>query len=129
GAGGDEPVGMHGASLADAMTAIDGLRFDGWVPPRIVENYIAGIGQVESGARGPQAEKEHGGGAVLLEVLRDSLGFLGFAGEDVSRDLAVLALGFQEPEHLYELGEEEDLLAFLEQRFEQFEQRVGLATQ
>src|SRR6266487_2676634 len=73
GAGGDEAVGVDRAGLADAMGAVDGLRFDGGVPPRIVEDDVAGGGEVEAGAGGAQAEEEHSGVGIFLEVLHNGL--------------------------------------------------------
>ena len=40
-----------------------------------------------------------------------------------------ISLGFEEAKHLHELREDEDLLPFGDERFEQFEERVGLAAE
>ena len=58
--GRDQAIGIDRLGLADAMRAIDGLRFDGGIPPRIVEHHVAGGRQVQAGAGGAQAEQEHG---------------------------------------------------------------------
>jgi hypothetical protein len=41
--------------LADAMAAIDGLRLDCRVPPRVQQEHLFGRGQVESQAAGSGA--------------------------------------------------------------------------
>jgi len=86
GAGGDEAVGVDGAGLADAMSAVNGLRFDGRIPPRIVEDDVAGRGEVEAGAGGAEAEEEQAGIGILLEGLHHVLTVLGFAGQQVGGD-------------------------------------------
>src|SRR5207247_9868878 len=57
GSRGDESVGIDGAGLADAMRAIDGLGFDGRVPPGIIEHDVTGGGEVQAGARGAEDRK------------------------------------------------------------------------
>jgi hypothetical protein len=66
GAGRDEAVSVDGAGLADAVGAVDGLRFDGGVPPGIVKNDVAGGGEIEAGAGGAEAEEEDGGVRVVF---------------------------------------------------------------
>ena len=44
--GGEQPIGDHGARLADAVRAIYRLRFDGGIPPRVAENDVAGGGEI-----------------------------------------------------------------------------------
>src|SRR5438876_376995 len=44
----EQTVGDHVARLADAMGAVDGLGFDGGIPPRIVEHDVARRGEVET---------------------------------------------------------------------------------
>jgi hypothetical protein len=127
GAGSDQPVSVYSTGLADAMGAVDGLRFDGGIPPWIVENDIAGGGEVESSASRTQAEEEDGGVWIFLKGLDDRLPLLRFAREDVGWNLALAAFGLQNLEHLDELAEDEDLLSFSQQWLQQFEQRLGLA--
>src|SRR5205814_10592463 len=73
GSGGDEPIGVDGASLADAMGAVYGLRFDGRVPPGIVKHDITGRGQVQSRAGGAKTEQENRGAGIVLEGVDDFL--------------------------------------------------------
>ena len=127
GAGGDEFVGVDGSRLTDAVGAVDGLGFDGGVPPGVVKDDVAGGGEVESGAGGAEAQQENAGIRVGLEGVDDVLTVFGFAGEEVGGHLAGFALGFEKLEHLHELAEDEDFLAFGEQRFEEFEKGIGLA--
>ena len=127
GSWGDEAVGVDGLGLADAMRSVDGLGFDGGVPPGVVEDDVTGGGEVESGSGGAEAEEEGAGVGVILEGLDDGLAFLGIAGEDMGGDAALDAFGFEEFEHLDELAEDENLLAFGEEGFEQFEEGFGFA--
>src|SRR5262245_55540887 len=76
GAGSDEPIGIHGRGLADAMRAVDGLGLDGRVPPRIVKHHVTGRGEVQSRSRGAQAEQKDRRLLFLLERLHDGLPFL-----------------------------------------------------
>lgn len=46
GAGSDQAVGVHRLGLADTMRAVDRLGFNGRVPPWIVEDDVAGVGQI-----------------------------------------------------------------------------------
>ena len=94
-AGRDQPVGVHGLGLANAVRAIDGLRFDGGVPPRIVQHHVAGGGEIEAGAGGAEAEQEHRGVRIALEVADDFLPVLGLAGENVRVD--VMRFGIPSP--------------------------------
>ena len=64
---------------------------------------------------------------IVLERVDDFLPILGFAGENVRGDLPLAAFLLEQLEHLHELAEDENLLAFGQQRVEQFEQRFGLA--
>jgi hypothetical protein len=48
GVAGEQAVGDDLVFLADAVGAVDGLVFDGGVPPRIVEDDVGGGGQVEA---------------------------------------------------------------------------------
>src|SRR5690349_12725318 len=93
------------------MRAVDGLSFDGGVPPRIVEHDVAGIGQIQTGAGGPEAQQEDRGIGVVLERVDNLLAFLGLASENVRRNLAGTALGFEQLQHLNKLAEEQNLLA------------------
>ena len=48
------------------MAPVDGLSFDGGVPPRVEEIDVVGGGEIEAGAAGFQADREDGafGGAL-----------------------------------------------------------------
>jgi hypothetical protein len=43
------------------MRAVNGLRFHGRVPPRIVEHHVAGCRQIQAGARILRLAGLHGG--------------------------------------------------------------------
>ena len=61
---------MTCAGLADAVGAVDGLVFDGGIPPRIEEDDVAGGGEIQAEAAGLQRDEEDGGAFALLEILR-----------------------------------------------------------
>lgn len=123
----DEAVGIDRPSLADPMGTIDRLGFDGWVPPRIVKDDVTGSGEVETCAGSAQAQEKHRGVRIGLERLDDILPLLCFSGENVSRVLPMTAFVFEQLEHLDELAEDENFLAFGDQWFEEFEQRFGFS--
>ena len=58
GAFGDEAVGEDVADLADAVGAVDGLGFDGGVPPGVEEEDVVGAGEVEAEAAGFEGDEE-----------------------------------------------------------------------
>jgi hypothetical protein len=44
------------------VRAVDGLRLDGRIPPRVVEHHVAGVGEVQARAgRARASEQEHAG--------------------------------------------------------------------
>ena len=126
-AGSDQAIGVDGVRLADAMGAVDGLGFDSGVPPRIIEDDVAGGGQIQTGTGGAKAEEENGAVGIVLKSLGDELAILGFSGQDVSGNLPRGAFCFQDFQHLNELAEDEDLLVFGHKRLEQFKKSVSFA--
>ena len=66
---GDQPVGEDLAGLADAVGAVDRLRFDGRVPPGVEQEDVLGRGQVQAEAAGLQADQEQLAVRVVLEAL------------------------------------------------------------
>ena len=54
----DEPVGEHGPRLPDAVRAVDRLRLDGRVPPRVEQEHVLGGGEVQAEAAGLQADEK-----------------------------------------------------------------------
>src|SRR5579862_4133533 len=109
------------------MRAIDGLRFNRWIPPRIIKHYVAGIGQVQSSACRAQAQQEYRRIRIALERANNLLAVLRLAGENVRVDVVRTTFLLQQFEHLHKLAEHQDLLSFSDQRVEQLEQRLGLA--
>ena len=43
----DEPVDDDGPGLTDSVGAVDGLRLDGRVPPRVEQDDVVGLDEVE----------------------------------------------------------------------------------
>ena len=62
---GDQPVDHDRLVLADPVGAVDRLRLDRRVPPRVEHEDVVGLGQVEPEAAGLQADQEHRAVAVL----------------------------------------------------------------
>src|ERR1700722_11899794 len=109
------------------MRSVDGLRLHGRIPPGIVEDDVAGGGQVEARAGGAQTEQENAAVRVLRKGLRDFLAILGLSGQDVRADLSRGAFPLQDAEHLDKLAEEQNLVVLREQWLQQFKKRLGLA--
>ena len=65
----DQPVGEHAARLADAVRAVDRLRLDRRVPPRVEQEDVVGRGQVQAQAAGLEADQEQPAVRVVLEPL------------------------------------------------------------
>src|SRR5688572_12312475 len=108
--------------MADAVGAVDGLVFDGGVPPGVEEDDIAGGGEIEADAAGAQGNEEDGGAGSVLELFDERLAVLGGTGEEKRVPLALADGGGDEVEHAGELGEDEDLVAFFHEGFEELEQ-------
>src|SRR6185295_4923935 len=81
GAAGEEAIGDDGTVLADAVRAVDRLRLDCRVPPRVEENDIARGGEIESGTTGLERNEEHAGPFVGLEGRDDLLALDRLSGE------------------------------------------------
>ena len=94
--GGDEAIGDHGLGLADAVRAVDRLRFDGGIPPRVAEDDVARGGEVEAGAGGLEREQEHGLGFVGLELVDEFAAVLRGAGQHEITDSGFLEPWFDE---------------------------------
>ena len=109
------------------MGAVDRLGFHGRVPPRVVQDHVAGGGEVQSRAGGAQAQQEYARIGIVLEGLHHGLAFFGLTRENVRPNLALAALGLQEFEHLHKLAEDENLVSLAQQRIEQLEQRFGFS--
>ena len=55
---GDQAIGEDLAGLADAVGAVDRLRLDGRIPPRIEQEDVFGGGEVQAKAAGLEADEE-----------------------------------------------------------------------
>src|SRR4051812_38529068 len=54
----DESIREHSPRLSDAVRAVDRLRFDGGVPPRIEKENVIRRRQIQADAAGFQADEE-----------------------------------------------------------------------
>ena len=78
---GDQAIREDLAGLADAVGAVDGLRFDRGVPPGIEQEDVIGRGQIQAEAAGFQADEEQLAVRIVLELLDARLAIAGFAVE------------------------------------------------
>ena len=108
------------------MRAIDRLRLDRRVPPRVVENHIRRGREVQPEAGRLQRQQKHRVAALRLELRDQRLAILRLAGEHQVPDS-----GGGEPlpddfEHRHELAEDEHLVALVAQLLHAFEQFLEL---
>lgn len=122
GAGTDQLVARHDAILADAVSAVGGLGFDGGIPPRIHVDDGVGSGEIETGATRFERQEEDGDGVVGLEGVDGGLSRLGgHAAIEVGvRNVGFLELGAEEFEQGRELGEDEHAVALVDDLVEEF---------
>ncbi len=121
---GDDAAGVDGFVLADAVGAVDGLGFDGGVPPGVEEVDVVGGGEVEAEAAGFEGDEEEGAGGVGLEMLDALLAVAGFAIEIFVDDAFGVEGGADDGEHAGELGEDQGFVAFVDDFFEAGDQQV-----
>src|SRR5688500_4390835 len=111
----EQAIRDHRLGLSDAMGAVDRLRLDGRVPPRVIENGITRRGQIEPEARGFQREEEYGLGAIALKLVDELGAILGGAREHEIADACRREPRADDLQHLDKLTEDEDLVAFIAQ--------------
>ena len=108
------------------MRAVDGLRLDGGIPPRIEEHDVGRGREVEAEAAGLERDEEDGGAFRTLKFLHQFAAIVGLAGEIEVRPLARLHGLAHDLEQADELREDENLVAFLHEGFEQIDEGVEL---
>jgi hypothetical protein len=106
--------------------AVDGLGFDGGVPPGVEEDDVGSGGKVEAESAGLERDEEDGVAFSGLEFPDEGAAVLGLAGEEERVPLAGVHLGLEEFEEGDELREDEDLLALLHEGFELFDEGLDL---
>ena len=122
----EQAVGDDFLGLADAVGAVDGLVFDGGVPPGIEEDDVAGGSQVQAEAAGFEGDEEDARAFGGLEFLDEVAAVFSVAGEVKGGPTSFVERGLEEVQELDELGEDEDLLAFVHEGLELFEEGFGL---
>ncbi len=112
--------------LADAVRAVDGLGLDGRVPPGIEQVNIFGSGQVKSQAAGLEADQEDRAVGVGLEPLDLGGAVAGPAVEIFIGDLFLVEPLADDRQEAGELGEDQDLVPFLDDFGDRGEEHVEL---
>ena len=85
------------------MRAVNGLVFHGGIPPWIVEDDVAGGGEVQAEAAGAQGNQKHCGAFAGLEVGDKWAALFRLTGEHEVLPLACYEFGADELEHFDEL--------------------------
>ena len=110
--------------LADPVGAVDGLGFDGGVPPGIEENHVAGGGEVEAGTTRFEGDEENSLAFMGLKAFDESAPVFGGTGEKIEGPTALRNFGADEVQHLHKLGEDEDFITLFHEGFEKIQQGV-----
>src|SRR5262249_41389383 len=87
-ADGEQAVRDHRAVLADAVRAVDGLCFDGGIPPRIEEHHVRRGGEVQPRAAGFERDEKDARIGIVLERSHHLLALRRCAGELMVADAA-----------------------------------------
>src|SRR4051812_9029102 len=109
-AGGDEAVNRDDLLLADAVSAIGGLVFDGGVPPGVEVDHGVRRGEVETGTAGLETDQEHRDRRIVLEALDALLAVHRAAVQVFVTDLVFVERFAHELQHRDELAEYEHLV-------------------
>ncbi len=115
---GDQAIGKNLAHLADAMGAVDRLRLHGGVPPGIENKDIVGGGKVQTHTTGLKADKKETAAGILLEPLHPRLAVDSLPVEILVFDSIVVKTCTKDREQTGELGEDQCLVAFVEDRMQ-----------
>src|SRR5262245_15211923 len=92
GVAGDDAAGEDGPGLADAVRAVDGLRLDGGIPPRIEQVDVVGGGEIEPQPSRLEADQEKLGLRIGLEGFDPLAAVAGLSVEIQVRDPFALEL-------------------------------------
>ena len=122
----EQPIGDDRLLLAYAVGPVDGLIFNGWIPPRVKENDVAGRRQVESESAGPEGDQEDCFTRVFLELLNEFAPVFGVAGQVVGRPVSLGDGLLNQTQHFDELGKDDDLTALLHDGIESLHEGFDL---
>src|SRR5262249_43196289 len=122
----DQAVAEDVPRLADAVRAIDRLRLDRRVPPRIEQEHRIGGGEIQPDAARLQADQEQRTRRIVLEAIDAGVAVAGAAVAVLVRDLPGVELAADDGEELGELREDERLVPFLDRLAQARQQRVQL---
>ena len=114
GAARDESAGGDDAGLADAVGAVDGLGFDGGIPPGFDEDNVVGGGEVQAVAAGLEADEEDAPRGIGLERGHLSGAVARGAVEVAEGDIFRFKPASDEFQHTGELAEDDDFVGAAE---------------
>lgn len=108
----DETSNSHRSGLSDAVHAVNGLCFNGRRPPRVEDEDVVGLSQIESKSTSLHGDEEDAGLGVGLEVLDGDLTLsLSHGTIEAHKSKIVFLEGcLQQVQHAGPLREDNDLL-------------------
>ncbi len=92
----DDAVGDDFFGLADAVGAVDGLGFDGGIPPGVEEEDVVGGGEIESDPAGFEADKKDGAVGSGLKAVNFSGAVFALSIEVRVGNVLLIELGFDD---------------------------------
>jgi hypothetical protein len=126
GVAGDEAVGEDGFGLTDAVGTVDGLGFDGGVPPWVEEEDVVGGGEVEADAAGFEGDEEEGAGGIGLKTVDALAAVAGLTVEVLVGEAGEVEVVLEDGEEGGELGEDEGFVTLVDDFGELWKQRFQL---
>ena len=112
--------------LADSMGAIDRLRLDRRVPPRVQQEDVLGGGEVQSESASLQADEKEPAFRIVLKALDFRLTIARPAVEVLVHDLTLVEARAQDRQQARELREHDRLVALVDRLGEARDQHIQL---
>lgn len=123
----DQPVDQHGASLADTVGAVDRLGLRSRVLPRVEQEAVVRLGEVEAEPTGLEADQEDRV-CALLETLQHALASARLTVQVAIADPLAIETGADLREESRELAEHERPVATAGHVAQPLDERVELGT-
>ena len=109
-----QSVGKDCLRLTDSMGAINGLIFDGWIPPRIKKDHVRCYFQIESRAAGFQRNKEYTWTWFTPKIHDKIAAIFRLSGELEQWATQITDPLFNETQHFNKLAEHQNLVSLLD---------------